>query len=343
MFQRDKIQHKFKTYKSDAAPFFFFIDIYPLNPTNFESPRSLILTKVIRINPIMPLPMRVDRVFNGESSIIVRPNTPISFPINETITAVINPTSFFQLGIEKLLFFTEIRAQERLYLSLKRERVNSWWEATKYLYGNLHQIEEDFSAFLRAYLYTIVKAKVDEEDITGAAMEYCDIVNNICKERMIRNTILVEIEKNQNSVKLYREKTERYRKKLKTVKDVKYHPELIDIEVYNLLEQDYSNQEDFKDLIKDKIDSNVVKYIPLLFYDDLQECMLQNLKLLETNEMNLLDPSFLAEKNVVILYESEELDNTELNKYSWLGNLRKVNIESIYNSIFESLNQLNEK
>jgi len=291
----------------------------------------------------MPLPMRVDRVFNGESSIIVRPNVSITFPINETITAVINPTPFFQLGIEKLLFFTEIRAQEKLYLSLKHEKVNNWWEATKNLYGNLHQIEEDFSAFLRAYLYTIVKAKVDEKDLISAAIEYCDIVNNICKERMIRNTILVEVKKNQENVKLYQEKTEKYRKKLKTVKELKYHPELIDIEVFNLSEQDYSNQEDFKDLVGDNIDSNVVKYIPLLFYDDLQECMLQNLKLLETNETNLLDPSYLAEKNVIILYESEELDNTELSKYNWLGNLKKVNIDPIYNSIFESLNQINDK
>jgi hypothetical protein len=39
-----------------------------------------------------------------------------------------------------------------------------------------------------------------------------------------------------------------------------------------------------------------MKYIPLMFYDDLQECMLQNMRLLETNEMKLLDPSILLEK-----------------------------------------------
>jgi hypothetical protein len=343
MFQRSKTQYKFKTYKSDAAPFFFFIDIFPLDLENFDSSRSSVLAKHIRNNPIMPLPMRVDRVFNGESSIIVRPSAPISFPINESILAIINPVPFFHFGFEKLLFFTEIRSHERFFRSLKQEKVKLWWEATRYLYGNLHQIEEDFSACLRAYLYTIIKAKVNDEDITAAAIEYCEIVNDICKEKMLRNRILVEIKKNQENVKLYREKTAKYRNKLKTVKQTEYHPELIDIEVFDLSENGFPNREDIKDFISENFNSNILKYIPLLLYDDLQECMLQNLSLLETNEINILDPSILLERNVIILQNSEELHKEELHKYSWLIDLNEVEIESIFNSITESLKQFGEK
>jgi len=333
MFQKGKTQYQFKTYKSDASPFFFFIDIFPLDLKIFDTPYSLALAKHIKNNPVMPLPMRVDRVFNGKSSILIRPNSPVTFPLNESILAIINPTPFLQLGIENLLFFTEIRSQQRLYRSVSNQKVKEWWENTRYLYGNLHQIEEDFSAFLKAYLYTIIKAKINETDFTGAAIEYCQIVNNICKEKMLRNKILVEIKDIKESVKLYREKTAKRREKLNIVKSIEYHPELIDIEVFNFSDKGFSKQKDFKDNILKNDDHIVVKYIPLLFYDDLQECMLQNLTLLEKNETELLNPSFLLEKNVIILLSSEETENNDLNKYNWLSDLNEVDIEGILNSL----------
>lgn len=339
MFQKEKTRFKFKTYKSDAAPFFFFIDIFPPNVDHFNNPRSSFLVNQIRNNPIMPLPMRIDRVFNGKNSIIVRPNDPIVFPINESVLAIVNPIPFLQLGFEKLLFFTEIRSFEKFSLSLNQKVIKRWWEATRYLYGNLPQIEEDFSAFLRAYLYTIIKASINGEDIIEAAIEYCEIINKICKNRLLRNNILVEINKKQKNVKLFKEKTREYRKKLKT----EYHPELIDIEVFNLSENGFSYEGNFKDTIDKNFNSYILKYIPLLFYDDLQECMLQNLKLLETNELELQSPSYLLNKNVILIQKSEGLCEKELNKYSWLSNLSDINIGKIYNFLTESLNLFNKK
>lgn len=343
MSQKWKLPFKFKTYKSDAAPFFFFIDIFPPKPDGFNKPRSSYLANRICENPIMPLPMRIDRVFNGESSIIVRPNDPIVFPINKSISAIVNPIPFLQLGFEKLLFYTEIRSYEKFSLSLKKIGVQRWWDATRYLYGDLPQIEEDFSTFLRAYLYTIIKASINEEDIIGAAIEYCELVNKICEERLLGNIIMVEINKNQKNVKLFKEKTTKYRNKLKTVKKTEYHPELIDIEVFTLSENCFSYEGNFKDTIDKNVDSYVVKYIPLLFYDDLHECMLQNLKLLETNELELLSPSYLLNKNVILIQKSEDLSEKELNKYSWLSNLSNINIGTIYNFMTESLNLFHKK
>jgi len=343
MPKKGKLHFKFKTYKSDAAPFFFFIDIFPPKSNSFDNPLSSYIANRICENPIMPLPMRIDRVFNGESSIIVRPNDPIVFPINESISAIVNPLPFLRLGFEKLLFYTEIRSFDKFSLSLKKIGVQRWWEATRYLYGDLPQIEEDFSTFLRAYLYTIIKASINEEDIIGAAIEYCELVNKICEERLLGNIIMVEINKNQKNVKLFKEKTTKYRNKLKTVKKTEYHPELIDIEVFTLSENCFSYEGNFKDTIDKNVDSYVVKYIPLLFYDDLHECMLQNLKLLETNELELLSPSYLLNKNVILIQKSEDLSEKELNKYSWLSNLSNINIGTIYNFMTESLNLFHKK
>jgi len=338
MFGGRKIQYKFRTYRSDAAPFFFFIDIFPLDLKIFDTPHAIALANHIKNNPVMPIPMRVDRVFNGESSILIRPNSPITFPLNESILGIINPVPFLQIGIENLLFFAEIRSQQRLFRSLKKEKVKEWWENTRYLYGNLHQVEEDFSAFLNAYLYTIIKAKINEDDITKAAIEYCEIINNICKERMITNKILVEIKDTQERVKLYREKTAKRRKRLSVVEKVEYHPELIDIEVFNFSDNGFPKQMDFKNSNLKNYGSIVAKYIPLLLYDDLQECMLQNLALLEKNEVALLNPSLLLENNVVLLLGSEKAESSDLHKYFWLSDLNEVNIEGILTSITQSIN-----
>jgi hypothetical protein len=54
MFQAKKPRFKFKTYKSDAAPFFFFIDIYPINLELITNPISALLAKKMINNPIMP-------------------------------------------------------------------------------------------------------------------------------------------------------------------------------------------------------------------------------------------------------------------------------------------------
>ena len=336
MFRAKKPQYRFKTYKSDAAPFFFFIDIYPIDLELFTNPISAVLAKKMINNPIMPLPMRIDRVFNGDTSIIIRPRLPVSFPLNETTLAVVNPTPFLQLGIEKLIYFTEMRSQERLLRPLNHKKANQWWETTKNLYGNLRQLEEDFSAFLKAYLYTIIKAKINEEDITSAAVKYCEIVNEICDEKMLRNKILEESESHQEYVKLYKEKIGKSREKLKVVKKTQFLPELIDIEVYDFQINGFPDQKIFEDLKGESYEYNIYKYIPLLLYDDLQECMLQNLRLLKENELDLLNPAILLEQNVISLLQSEDLDSLDLTDYNWLTNLKKIDIERTLQSLYKS-------
>ena len=336
-------QYRFKTYKSDAAPFFFFIDVFPPNMDQFDNIRSSFLVNQIKNNPIMPLPMRVDRVSNGATSILIRPIEPIVFPISDSDSAIINPIPFLQLAFKKLLFFSEIRSFENFYRSLDQKKVARWWNSSRFLYGNLSQIEEDFSAFLRAYLHTVVKAHINGEDVNGAAIEYCEIINKICKDRLLKNTIMVELNKKQENVSLFKEKKNKYRVKRKIIEKTEYYPELIDIEVFDLYENGFSFEGNFKDMISTNSKGNVLKYIPLLFYDDLQECMLQNLKLLETNEVELLYPSYLLDKNVILIQKSEDLHEQELNKYSWLNKFSDIDIGRIYNSLTESLKLLNKK
>lgn len=331
--------NKFKTYKSDAAPFFFYIEVFPPDPTSFKEQHLIDLVNSIKTNPIMPLPMRVDRVFNGESSILIRPREPVSFSITEEIIATINPTPFIQFGFEKLLFFTEIRAYENLGSTITIERALDWWNSTNFLYSKLYRLEEDFGAFLRAYLLTIVKAKINNEDLVSAATIYCQMISDICSRRLEQNNIPVEMRGEQKIGKLYKKKEVFYYKRLKKTRKIEYHPELVDIELFDLSEKGFTENFQDEKVSMGKIKSKLLKYIPLLFYDDLLECMLQNLKRLENGDDNILDPSFLIDKNIIVLQESKDKVNDIAKNFSWWDDFNKIDLASIILSIRTTLQE----
>jgi hypothetical protein len=147
----------------------------------------------------------------------------------------------------------------------------------------------------------------------------------------------VEIKDTQERVKLYQEKKAKSREKFSIVEKVEYHPELIDIELFDFFETGFPKQLDDEKTNLKNYDSIVAKYIPLLLYDDLQECMLQNIVILEKNEAPLLNPSYLLESNVILLLESEGVEYSDLSNCIWLNDLTEVDLEGIINSIVQSL------
>ena len=328
-----KTQVKFKTYKSDAAPFFFYIEIFPFDTSLIRNPNLFSLLKIIEKNPIIPIPMRVDRVFNGENSVIIRPREVISFQISEDQLAIINPHHFLSYGIKNLIYFSEIRSLEQFFKSLSSKDVISWWEATRFLYGNISRLEEDFSAFLRAYLHTLVKSYIEGSDLVSAAIQYCQILEDICKKRMEQNKILMEINGEESNVKMYKSKVLTYYKKFKKVREKQHHPELIDIEIFN-----YSSNNWPKDATSIKRRESIIKkYIPLLIYDDLQECMLLNLKYLEENEKTIINPSSLIEEKIITIIDSKNFDDDFKKKNTWWKDLNNIEPDLFLEEIFESL------
>ncbi|MFW9826449.1 MAG: hypothetical protein ACFFEY_02395 [Candidatus Thorarchaeota archaeon] len=328
-----KTGHKFKIFKYDAAPFFFYIEIFPPDITFFKKEYHKRLLESIKTNPIMPIPMRIDRVFNGEKSILIRPREPMKFSFMDDSIAIINPTPFLQYGFEKLLYFTEVRAYENFSVSLALEKVNNWWNSTKFLYAKLLRLEEDFSAFLRIYIQTLLKTKQNEGDLIGAAKEYSTKVKEICEKRIKENDIPVETKGQETNVKIYKEKIAKYRKKMKKVEEIQYHPELVDIDIFDFSESGFNDNVNYKNLNLEELKPKEIKYIPLLFYDDLLECMLQNLKKLDDGEDNILDPVFLLDKNVIIIAKSKEINNHQYQKYSWIHSFENIRFSPIIDSM----------
>ncbi|MFW9969019.1 MAG: hypothetical protein ACFFDF_02385 [Candidatus Odinarchaeota archaeon] len=331
--------NKFKTYKYDAAPFFFYLEVFPPDLTNFESERDVALLKKMVNNPVMPLPMRVDRVFNGEQSLLIRPRNPITVPLMDDLTAIINPMEFLQHGIEQLVNFTEIRGFEKFALTLTVQRVKKWWDSTKFLYARLLDLENDFSAFLKLYIENLLIAKLNNEDLITAAIKYCENVQQICEKRIEENSILIETTHLQTQVKLYVKKIAKYRKKMKKIEELQTHPELINIDIYNLSKIGFINNKIKLNSLLDKMKPKLLKYIPLLFYDDLLECMLFNEKKLNDGDENILDPSFLIDHNIIKLYKPKDFEKINIQDYSWLNSFGDFNFELIIQSIKTTLQE----
>jgi hypothetical protein len=322
---------RFKTYKSDGAPFFFYIDVIPIDISQYEITNHIKLLKGVAKNSIMPLPLRVDRVFNGESSIIIRPKESISFAIDDFI-AVVNPISFIRSGIEKLLIFTEIRSSEEFTYSLSHQNAERWWEATRHLYGRLTTLEEDFAAFLRSYIHTVVRAYIREEDLVNAAVSYCEMIRDICNKRIGTKEIMVETKFKEKPEYLYKIKEKNVYTKFKKSSHEFLYPSFIDIEIFDTRERGFKlikkSQEE-----SENSESKILKYLPLLFYDDLLECILQNLEIIKEGEVEILNPSYLLDQDIIVLLEAGRLQTNELSKYNWLRDFNEIKIDSILKSI----------
>lgn len=61
--------------------------------------------------------------------------------------------------------------------------------------------------------------------------------------------------------------------------------------------------------------------------------MLQNLKKLNESEVEILNPSYLIDRGIILLLESDKLQSKEISKYSWLREFNEINIDSILGSI----------
>jgi len=178
-----------------------------------------------------------------------------------------------------------------------------------------------------------LKAKLNNEDLITAATNYCKNIQHLCEKRIEENSILIETTHLQIHVKLYTKKIAKYRKKMKKIEQVQFHPELINLDVFDLSEIGFADFLEKLDSSLDNIKPKLLKYIPLLFYDDLLECMLLNVQKLEDGEENILDPSFLIDQNIIILQESKDLEKFKTQDYSWFNTYEEINLESIIQSI----------
>jgi len=242
---------KLKPFKNDLAPLGFFFDLIP--------------TKIFKI-PIMPVPMRIDKLTNHQPTLFILPDFNSLKKIFQKYHLSINFEQFFLVGLTNLISYAKVKYKEITKRTLKDEIIVQWFEKSKNIVTEIYSLTGTFTFIISEFLktlYFIDKEKTTEENDNPLKhiVQYCDTMINHCEEKIENNIFIIKKGDTEEEVQLYKEKNN------------KCYPEIVSVDVDNL------------SLNKKQKRS----FIPYLIYDDLFDCFSYNKKkLLENPKDNLL-------------------------------------------------------
>ena len=258
-----------KSYKNDLAPFGFYFDIFALD-----------LFKI----PIMPVPMRIDKILRGDSTFFIIPDIESLSKLSKQLHYSINFESFFLIGFRNLLEYAKKQHYHLSFRTLKESKLRDWFEQSKNFKFKIPILSENFTFALSEFIktYSIIEKndlKLNDDEYIKELVKYCDVIIDYFKEIIEKNVFQV-IENNSP-----------INKQLYLVKKEKYYPNIIKFEV--------------EDLTLNRV--RKWNFVPYLIYDDILDCFSYNRKLLVDKTQLPCDIKIWSENHVICkLKESEK-------------------------------------
>jgi len=263
--------HKLKTFKKDIAPIGFFFDLF--SDENYPI-------------PILPIPMRIDKVSNGEPTLFVSLDFPKLDRICHIYRLQIDYDLFFTIGIQNLITTARKKYKEIIIHPLKDQFIINWYEQSKLMKAEIPSLTKDFTFLLSKFirLYSKFLESGDDDNQIKLLIDYCEKIINYLKKRLDSNYILTTKDGNPIILNIYKEKKG------------KIYPQIVPVSVYNIQTE----------LVKDMV------FIPYLIYDDLIDIFSYNIQLLneKTPHVNL----------------KRFLENSIINKRSKISTVKKETI-----------------
>lgn len=243
--------------KSEGAPLLYFIDV--LESDSF-------------INPITPIPSRVDKLFFEQSCGFFLPTQYPVVSIDDQNYSI-NFSLLYNKLIENFLFYAR-HVAGHMQKSLTVSNVEKWWAITSQSIPMIISYREDIDFILRAYLegFKLFHSGTSEEE---SLLEYNNLLINYLNTKIEYNSIEVNYKQSSSYQKMFK------------VKDNYRYPNVVD----------YDNFEFYKKKTKRK------NCVPIFVYDDLLECVLYNKQILNLR----LNPDIQAED--INLNPEADLDN----------------------------------
>ena len=236
---------KLKSFKADLAPIGFYFDI--------------LSTEVFQI-PILPVPMRIDKISNGEPTLFIPLNHEKLEKAFKKYDLRINFPLFYKTGIINLLSYARIKQKEITLRPLENSKVREWWVASNNICVSNPDMVESFTYINTQFLKTFsnidknnLDANLDQESYNELLVTYCDSIIKFFRKKIEKNVFFVEKEQNIELDKLYLEKRQ------------KYYPKIIKVAVNDLATKKYHE----------------MGFIPYLIYDDILDSFIYNKKVLE--------------------------------------------------------------
>ncbi len=282
-------QAKLKSFKKDLAPIGFYFDIFA--------------TELFKI-PVMPIPMRIDKLVNGDPTLFILPDANKLDQLFEKLGLVINFESLFLVGIKNLILFAKKKYKEITLRTLEKELIINWFEKSKILSAEIPSLTEDFtfliSEFLKMYSFIVKKGLAPKhEDYSAELIQYCEKIIHYFQERIEQNIFKIKDKGLIKTVQLYKERKQ------------KYYPEIISINVKN----------------KNKNEIKKLNFVPYLIYDDIFDSFSYNKLLLNEGSQKALDIN--SWKNNRIINKILKTDKINHYQHQKKFELNAINLENI--------------
>jgi len=273
---------KLKSFKRDLAPVGFYFDMFA--------------TEIFKI-PVMPVPMRIDKLTNGDLTLFIFPDIGNLNKLLKKLGLTINFKNFFLLGISNFINFAKGKYKEIIHRNLKREIIIKWFENSRLIKTEIPSLTEAYTYLLLEFLNTF--SIIDEkglnpslEGYTTELLRYCDKIITYAREKIENNLILIKEEGSTREVQLYLEKKE------------KYYPQIITIKIDKKIKMDF---------------------IPYLIYDDILDIFSYNKKILHEGKQIPVDMTIWQCKGII----NKRSNLNYSNDFGRDFNLEKIDIEKV--------------
>ncbi len=278
---------KLKSYKKDLAPIGFYFDIFA--------------TEIFKI-PVMPVPMRIDKLTNGDLTLFIFPDVKNLNKLLKKLNLAFNTKTFFLHGISNLINFAKSEYKKITKRNLKHEIIIKWFENSKVIITEIPSFTELYTYLLLEFLKTFSNIEekglnASPEEYTTELILYCDRIIKYAKEKIENNLVLIKVDGSLKTEQLYLEKKG------------KYYPQIISIPISNLN-------------IKKKAK---MSFIPYLIYDDILDIFSYNKKLLHESKQLPLDMTIW--KNKGIINKRSKLDKNYFQQQNF--ELQKISLDNI--------------
>lgn len=238
--------HKLKSFKKDIAPIGFFFDIF--SDENYPI-------------PILPIPMRIDKLSNGQPTLFVSIDFPKLDRVCHKYRLNIDYDLFFTIGIQNLITTARKKYKEIIIHPLKDQFIVNWYDQSKLIKAEIPSLTKDFTYLLSEFIkmYSKFLESDDISDQIKLLIEYCEKMNRYLKRRLHNNFILTIKDGKPIIQRIYKEKKG------------KIYPEIVSVSIYNIQTE----------VVKDMF------FVPYLIYDDLIDVFFYNTQLLSEKTRNV--------------------------------------------------------
>ncbi|MFX0177530.1 MAG: hypothetical protein ACFE85_15055 [Candidatus Hodarchaeota archaeon] len=281
---------KLKSYTRDIAPLGFYFDVFSTDDFTI---------------PIMPVPMRIDKITNGQGTYFILPNMNIMNDLFKEVGYFIDFKNFIFEGIKNLIIYSKKKYKEIIFRSLMGDRIIEWFGASLLIDAEIHSLTQDFSYLISEFLK--IYTKIEKNNLNPEndhykvyLIEYCENLISYFREKIESNIFYVKENKEIIAKPLYKEKKN------------KYYPIIIETQVNNLK--------------KNKLEK--MNFIPYLIYDDILDIFNYNkIILIENLEIKPFDLKIY--EKIQIIKKGSYIDKINLDLVKDKLNLIKFELEKI--------------